>query len=547
MLLEEHAAELTGAAFSRDGTRVVTASTDGTARVWGIEGGGARRVFSHGASVTSAIFHPDDARVLTASGRWSRLWRADGDDAPEFEREHAEEVVGSRFCADGIRVFTCFERAAELWWLDAAREPAVFGGASCTAPQIGLEALCPEDARVVWMPNVYAGVVRVQSVEEQETLELRSGSTGGAVGATFSRDGKHVLACSMEFPRVWLWNADGTGHVRVLEMPSAYLPRACFSPDGRRVAVTSTSGPTRVWKLGHREPRVLADVSDAQFSADGRWVFVGRRCDPPVLTVTSVSGDDDDVALAPRDATSSLDELHGGTEQPPNVVVNVESTESSDWFQNAQFKHFELPDLLDGAHLPPVIASAVERLGRLPKSVMSDDGRHAFTLVEDDRGEVGWLWSPTGDAEARALNGHGEHAATAARFSPDASRLFVVHQSDTLLVYETGGGEPIVLDGHECHVVDAAFSPDGGALVTLTNDNVARIWTVTFAGLQRRLRDALDEPLAPALRQMYLGESAAEAHANFATACATARRRADDEEPRAPTRERHTATTPSTA
>ena len=56
------------AAFSPDGTRVVTASGDKTARVWNAATGKAIAVVSgHDSPVNSAAFSPDGARVVTAS------------------------------------------------------------------------------------------------------------------------------------------------------------------------------------------------------------------------------------------------------------------------------------------------------------------------------------------------------------------------------------------------------------------------------------------------------------------------------------------------
>ena len=64
----EHQAEVVSAAFSTDGTRVVTASWDKTARVWdAATGNPLTSAFEHRAAVVSAAFSPDGTRVVTAS------------------------------------------------------------------------------------------------------------------------------------------------------------------------------------------------------------------------------------------------------------------------------------------------------------------------------------------------------------------------------------------------------------------------------------------------------------------------------------------------
>ena len=54
--------------FSPDGARVLTASGDGTARLWDAATGAETAVLrGHGSGVRARLFSPDGARVLTAS------------------------------------------------------------------------------------------------------------------------------------------------------------------------------------------------------------------------------------------------------------------------------------------------------------------------------------------------------------------------------------------------------------------------------------------------------------------------------------------------
>ena len=68
-----------GAAFSPDGSRIVTASADRTARVWDAQTGAALTSFSgHTNQVVTASFSPDGSRVVTASvDRTARIWPLD--------------------------------------------------------------------------------------------------------------------------------------------------------------------------------------------------------------------------------------------------------------------------------------------------------------------------------------------------------------------------------------------------------------------------------------------------------------------------------------
>ena len=77
------------AAFSPDGTRVVTASEDGTARIWRIDGGAEPLVLKgHSRSVNTAKFSSDGTRVVTASlDGTARIWRVSPEPFQELLRE----------------------------------------------------------------------------------------------------------------------------------------------------------------------------------------------------------------------------------------------------------------------------------------------------------------------------------------------------------------------------------------------------------------------------------------------------------------------------
>jgi WD40 repeat protein len=65
-----HAGEVTSAAFSPDGTRIVSGgSQDRMAKVWDARTGRLLLEFKgHSAPVTSAAFSPDGSRIVTGSG-----------------------------------------------------------------------------------------------------------------------------------------------------------------------------------------------------------------------------------------------------------------------------------------------------------------------------------------------------------------------------------------------------------------------------------------------------------------------------------------------
>ncbi len=89
-----HTNGVTSAVFSPDVRRVLTASDDNTARLWGAESGKLLVTFQgHTNGVWSAVFSPDVRRVLTASSdKTARLWEAESGKLLVTFQGHTDDV-----------------------------------------------------------------------------------------------------------------------------------------------------------------------------------------------------------------------------------------------------------------------------------------------------------------------------------------------------------------------------------------------------------------------------------------------------------------------
>ncbi len=117
--LEGHTGAVLSAEFSTDGARALTASWDGTARLWDASSGQElrilRRDWSYG--LRFAAFSPDGARVLTVSlDGPARLWDVSSSQTLGVREGHTKSVKSSVFPMNAARVATTSDDGtARLW------------------------------------------------------------------------------------------------------------------------------------------------------------------------------------------------------------------------------------------------------------------------------------------------------------------------------------------------------------------------------------------------------------------------------------------------
>jgi WD40 repeat protein len=118
--LDEHRSWVSSAVFSPDGKLVVTASDDGTARVWEwreATGHTVEELRGHASGVRWAVFSPDGKWVVTTSwDNTARVWEASTGHSLAELRGHTSWVSTAEFSPDGRLVVTAGEDGTARVW-----------------------------------------------------------------------------------------------------------------------------------------------------------------------------------------------------------------------------------------------------------------------------------------------------------------------------------------------------------------------------------------------------------------------------------------------
>mgnify|MGYP001795882980 FL=1 len=123
-----HHARVNKARFSKDGKSVLTASNDGTAKLWDISGKRLRTFkIEKYKWVNDAVFSPDNKRILTANSNGNaQIWDAQTGKLIHSLRGHGKALRGASFSPDQQGVLTYSDDHTIIIWDSSLNNEGIY-------------------------------------------------------------------------------------------------------------------------------------------------------------------------------------------------------------------------------------------------------------------------------------------------------------------------------------------------------------------------------------------------------------------------------------
>jgi WD40 repeat protein len=464
-----HSREVVAVAISPDGSLVLTGSADGTARLWNVADGATIHEFpNHNGLPNSVAFSPDGTKVLLAlNDRTARTYNVSNGSQAAMFLGHSDDVMCAAFSPDGGWVATgSKDLKARIWNAN-------------TGSPIRIIACPNQVTNVVFSPD---GTRLITAAVGKKTLTLWNPADGGLFGTISwgnEYGGVTSFAFSPDSQRIFIGTLDGWIFVRPVAggaeigffmAGNAPVGSIVFSPDGKHV-LTGIGAPEnipRIWPTNKLPYHVVitghtARINSVAFSSDGTKVLIGSGY---VAKMRNVADGSEVRTFSPAPTDP-------GQEEVVSVAISPDGTKvltGHPWPESV----VKLWNAVDGTLIRTFYGASMEA----SPVAFSPDGTKVF--AGGASGAI--LWDASNGTLIRSLFGH-SLPLRSARLSPDGTKVLTGSEDYTAKLWNVADGTLIRTFDHGGRVLSVSFSPDGAKVLTAGMYRAPKVWDASSGTL----------------------------------------------------------------
>jgi WD40 repeat protein/uncharacterized caspase-like protein len=250
-----HSGRVQAAAFTRDGTLLLTGSSDGTLKLWDIGATRLVRTFAgHKRDVTVVALSADGSRALSGSeDKTVRLWEVATGRLIRTIYAHldAYSVASVAFSPDGRRLLSSSsgEGTAKLWDAESGRLVRMLWHAKGSLRSgVHSAAFSPDGTRLATAGRGDK-LVNVWDAETGQLLQAFGERSTEPVKIAFSPDGSSLLVGDDTSLRIWDATKGTVLHTLGTEGLKQTLAFVAFSPDGAHALTNGQERGLDFWSV----------------------------------------------------------------------------------------------------------------------------------------------------------------------------------------------------------------------------------------------------------------------------------------------------------
>ncbi len=284
--LKAHSGWVTGVAFSADGQRLASGSSDQTVKLWDVPTGQETGTVATKIQEVQALAFSRDGHWLAAENSTNTvtLWdAATGREVRTFRSNKPLGVLGSSwvysiaFSPDGrLLASGVDDKTIRLWDVETGRSVRDLGAARRSVIYI---AFSP-DGR--WLASGGDDkTIKIWEVATGKEIQTLRGHKKNVYAVVFSSNGRYLASASAD-KSVKLWDVTTGREIHTLTGHASDVSSIAFSPDSRWLASGSWDKTIKIWDVQTgREVRTLEGhthhVYTVAFDSRGSWLASGSE------------------------------------------------------------------------------------------------------------------------------------------------------------------------------------------------------------------------------------------------------------------------------
>jgi WD40 repeat protein/tRNA A-37 threonylcarbamoyl transferase component Bud32/tetratricopeptide (TPR) repeat protein len=488
-MVHEHS--VSSIVYSPDGKTVLTVSPQTTARLWNASTGVPfGRPMVNGSEIQSVAFSPAGKSVLTKpNGSWARLWDvANGEPIGKPLTHGGGHVFVAAFSPDGKFVITGTHDRAQIW---NASTGLPIGPPMVHDYEVYCASFSPDGKTILtagdnmsarlW--DAVTGLPIGPRWKDEDSGKSSFGRlssimsdsfyshelSGRSVSVAFSPDSKTFLVWSPYYSKVRLGSSTTGLPVGKQLEHQATVTTVAFSPDGKTIVTGSRDKLARLWDAATGllvgQPMLHEDeVVDVAFGPDGSEVLTGAVDGTARLWSASAG---------PPMGQPLIDSVYYAAFSPDGDKLVTIGENVRTWNTAARVPM--------GQPIAPSYGFPGAQVG---SAVFSRDGKTIRTVSHSG---VARRWdASTGRAAGQpntSMNAEGEQTIDLRRrgnrglrlmaVSPDGDTILSVTDENHARLWKANSGETVM---DQVDVISAVFSPDSKSIAIGSRSGAARIW-----------------------------------------------------------------------
>ncbi|MEE0268135.1 MAG: TIR domain-containing protein [Bacteroidales bacterium] len=242
--LEGHLDGVTSVAYSPDGTKIISGSDDGTIKIWDINTGQCLKTLEgHPGWVYSVAYSPDGAKIISASSDETiKIWDANTGECLQTLEGHLENVYSVAYSPDGTKIISgSWDKTIKIWDANTGRCLKTLEG---HLENVYSVAYSPDGTKII--SGSSDETIKIWDANTGQCLKTLEGHSGWVRSVAYSPDGTKIISGS-EDKTIKIWDANTGECLEKLEGHSNDVRSVAYSPDGKRIISGSVDKTIKIW------------------------------------------------------------------------------------------------------------------------------------------------------------------------------------------------------------------------------------------------------------------------------------------------------------